>query len=187
MTRRVALLFGIGCLLLSASCAEERQVVLLETSAGSVRIELFDGKSPATVENFLGYVRSGFYDGTVFHRVIPGFVIQGGGLTAAMQPRPTGAPVRNESANGLKNLRGTLAMARTSAPDSATSQFFINLRDNEALDPRGAAAGYTVFGKVIEGMEVVDRIAAVPTGIVAGFPNAPLTPALITSVKIVRR
>ncbi|MBL7214831.1 MAG: peptidyl-prolyl cis-trans isomerase [Phycisphaerae bacterium] len=141
-------------------------VVKIVTTKGEIDIELYADKAPITVENFLGYVNSGFYNGTVFHRVIPNFMIQGGGMTPDMRPKKTKAPIKNEAANGLKNKRGTIAMARTPMPDSATSQFFINHKDNVSLDyrdssPRGI--GYAVFGKVIEGMEVVDAIAVTPT------------------------
>jgi peptidyl-prolyl cis-trans isomerase B (cyclophilin B) len=139
--------------------------VQFETSLGTLVIETFPEASPLTVENFLDYVRSGFYDGTVFHRVIPGFVVQGGGMEPGMNQKKTKAPVKNEAAGGPKNLRGSLSMARTSDPHSATSQFFINLVDNRSLDAGGpAGAGYCVFGKVVEGMEVVDAMAKVRTG-----------------------
>jgi len=141
--------------------------VSFETSLGTILIELFDEDCPITTANFLGYVRSGHYDGTIFHRVIPGFVVQGGGMLPGMVERETGESIVNEAAKAPSNARGTLAMARTSDPDSATSQFYINLADNRALDYRGggpAGAGYCAFGKVIEGMDVVDAMAARPTG-----------------------
>lgn len=159
--------------------------VVLSTTKGDITIELFAEEAPVTVENVLEYVRSGFYEGTVFHRVIPRFVIQGGGLTADMQRKPTRAPIRNEADNGLKNQRGTLSMARTSDPHSATSQFFINLVDNASLDqPPGGGWGYAVFGKVVAGMEVVDAIAQVPTGFKAGAQDVPLEPVTITKATI---
>ena len=141
--------------------------VVLETSQGDITLELDADKAPKTVENFLAYVRDGHYDGTIFHRVIPGFMIQGGGFTADYVQKPTRAPLKNEAANGLKNTRGSIAMARTNDPHSATAQFFINTVDNGFLDhqsptPRGW--GYAVFGKVVAGMEVVDRIQNQPTG-----------------------
>ena len=141
--------------------------VLLSTSLGDITLELDPVKAPVSAGNFLDYVGSGHYDGTIFHRVIPGFMVQGGGFTAEMDQKPTRAPIANEADNGLKNARGTIAMARTSEPHSASSQFFINLQDNDFLDhtaktPQGW--GYTVFGKVVAGMEVVDQIAQVPTG-----------------------
>ena len=141
--------------------------VRFETSLGKIEIELEDQKAPGSAKNFADYVRSGFYDGTIFHRIIPGFVVQGGGMLPGMDQKKGNEPVRNEATNGLKNLRGTLSMARTNDPHSATSQFFINLSDNAALDhkaPTGASWGYAVFGKVVEGMDVVDAMAAVPTG-----------------------
>ncbi len=142
--------------------------VKLETSKGTIVLELDAEAAPKTVENFLTYVRKGHYDGTIFHRVIPRFMIQGGGFTPSMEQKPTGKPIRNEAANGLKNLRGTVAMARTSKVDSATAQFFINLVDNPYLDHSDDSAsgyGYCVFGRVVEGMDVVDAIAGVPTGV----------------------
>ncbi len=142
-------------------------IVELNTGKGTIVLQLDRAKAPKTVENFLRYVKEGHYDGTIFHRVIPGFMIQGGGLTAELREKPTHAPIRNEADNGLKNLRGTIAMARTSDPHSATAQFFINLKDNAFLDhtaPTTQGWGYAVFGKVIEGMDVVDAIARVPTG-----------------------
>ncbi len=148
--------------------------VQLETSKGVIVVELEAEKAPKTVANFLSYVRSGFYAGTVFHRVIPNFMIQGGGMGADLARKTTGAPIPNEAANGLKNLRGTVAMARTAEVDSATSQFFINLRDNPHLDHRGPTPrefGYCVFGRVVQGMEVVDAIAAIPTGPRGPFPS----------------
>jgi peptidyl-prolyl cis-trans isomerase B (cyclophilin B) len=141
--------------------------VLFETTLGKILIELDDVKAPNTAKNFADYVRSGFYDGTIFHRIIPGFVVQGGGMLPGMEQKKGEAPIRNEATNGLKNLRGTLSMARTNDPHSATSQFFINLNDNAALDhkaPTGAGWGYAVFGEVVEGMDVVDAMAKVPTG-----------------------
>jgi peptidyl-prolyl cis-trans isomerase B (cyclophilin B) len=153
------------------------KTVELETSAGTLRIELDDERAPDTVRNFLEYVRKGHYDGTVFHRVIQGFMIQGGGFDAQMSQKPTAAPIRNEAANGLKNKRYTLAMARTSAPHSATAQFFINAADNGFLDftsesPQGW--GYAVFGRVVDGTEVVDAIEKVRTGNRGGHADVPL-------------
>lgn len=139
----------------------------LRTSAGTIRLELYPAKAPETVENFLQYVRDGHYNGTIFHRVIDGFMVQGGGMTASMQQKPTRKPIPIESKNGLKNEVGSIAMARTSDPNSATAQFFINVADNSFLNfghPRGDGHGYAVFGKVVSGMEVVTRIAKTPTG-----------------------
>lgn len=169
----------------SAAAAATNPVVLIATSLGDITVELDAAKAPLTVANFLAYVDDGFYDGTIFHRVIKGFMIQGGGLTADMSQKPTRAPVRNEAGNGLRNRRGTIAMARTTAVDSATAQFFINHADNDSLDhrdnsPRGF--GYAVFGRVTAGMDVVDRIAQVPTGRVGGHDDVPLTPVVIRKV-----
>ena len=144
----------------------ENPTVLLETTSGDILIELFPDKAPETVANFLQYVDDGFYNNTIFHRVIPGFMIQGGGLGARMDEKPTREPVKNEADNGLKNERGTIAMARTREPHSATAQFFINLVDNEFLDhsePTLDGWGYCVFGKVVDGMDAVDKIAKVKT------------------------
>ncbi len=163
--------------------------VALETSLGSILIELFEDKTPITTENFLAYVRSGFYDGTIFHRVIPGFVVQGGGLLPGLKDKEkTRAPIVNEAAKGPANTRGTLSMARTSAPDSATSQFFINLVDNRSLDYRGggaSGAGYCVFGKVIEGMDVVDAMAKVATGSRFPHQDVPKTDIVLLKASVV--
>src|SRR5262245_31760798 len=156
-------------------------VVVLDTSAGRIRIGLYEDKAPISVENFLRYVRKGHYDGTVFHRVIPGFMIQGGGMTPDLKEKATDKPIRNEARNGLRNNRGTLAMARTNDPDSATAQFFINVKDNASLDFGIRGAGYAVFGEVLEGMEVVDKIVAVPTTTRGPYADTPVTPVLINS------
>ena len=151
--------------------------VEFRTNVGSFVVELYADKAPATVDNFLRYVNDGFYKGTIFHRVIPGFVVQGGGFTKDFQQKPTREPVKNEAANGLRNETATLAMARTSDPHSATAQFFINLKDNNSLDHRAPTPrdyGYTVFGRVVKGMDVVQKIAAIPTG--AGGPLAAEVP-----------
>ena len=161
--------------------------VVIETSRGAITLELFPSQAPRTVENFLGYVRSGFYDGLVFHRVIPGFMIQGGGMTADMAEKPHGGAIENEADNGLRNLRGTLAMARTGDPHSASTQFFINLADNAFLDHRGQSVegwGYAVFGQVVEGMDVVDAIAAVPRGNRGPHADVPVEPVLIQRAAI---
>jgi cyclophilin family peptidyl-prolyl cis-trans isomerase len=179
-----------GTLLIVATmaCSEapqetEAPVVVMETSKGTIRIELYPEESPISVENFLAYVDSGFYDGLSFHRVIPGFVIQGGGFEGDMVKRePTRAAIQNESDNGLKNLRGTLSMARLPSAHSATSQFFVNLVDNPALDQGGQPGqtwGYAVFGRVVDGMGVVDEIAQVRTGQKAGMGDVPVEPVLI--------
>ncbi len=159
-------------------------VVVLETSLGRIRIGLYDDKSPVSTENFLKYVRKGHYNGTIFHRVMPNFMIQGGGMTSDMNEKPTDAPIRNEARNGVRNSRGTVAMARTNDPNSATSQFFINLKDNAFLDFGIRGAGYAVFGEVLEGMDVVDKIAALPTTRRSQQDDVPVTPVLITSAKV---
>jgi peptidyl-prolyl cis-trans isomerase B (cyclophilin B) len=166
----------------------EKTVVVLETSLGTIKLELDPEKAPLTVQNFLGYVDEGFYDGTVFHRVIPTFMVQGGGMEPGMKQKRTKAPLKNESANGLRNQRGTVAMARTQVADSATSQFFINVTDNGFLDKAqaGDGVGYCVFGKVIEGMDVVDKIKAVPTTTKAGHENVPVTDVILQSARSIR-
>jgi peptidyl-prolyl cis-trans isomerase A (cyclophilin A)/peptidyl-prolyl cis-trans isomerase B (cyclophilin B) len=183
---RIAFL-AIAMLVSSQVLAADPQVEL-KTSAGTIVVELFQEKAPRTVENFLQYARDGVYDGTIFHRVIPGFMIQGGGFTADFKQKPTRAPIRNEAENGLKNTTGTLAMARTSDPHSATAQFFINVADNGMLDfrfPTTEGYGYTVFGKVVKGMDVVSRIVKVPTG--SGPPphrDVPQKPIIIETARV---
>ena len=157
-------------------------VVVLDTTMGAIKVELFPSKAPITAKNFLDYVSLGFYNGTIVHRI--DFVIGMGGYTENLQGRPTLPAIKNESKNGLKNLRGTLAMARHDNPDSATSQFFINLKNNAHLDPEGAEYGYAVFGKVIEGMDVVDKIAGAKTGTKGQFSNIPLQTILVKSASI---
>ena len=158
--------------------------VRLETSAGDIILELNAQAAPATCENFLHYVNDGFYDGTIFHRVIKDFMIQGGGLTCDMQPKPTRDPIVNEAHNGLSNRRGTVAMARTSDPNSATSQFFINQRDNTFLDAAGKDnPGYTVFGKTVEGLDVVDAITSRTTTSKGPYDDVPIEPVVIHRVK----
>ena len=158
-------------------------MIRFETTLGNVDIKLLPEEAPLTVENFLSYVRSGFFEDTVFHRIIPGFVVQGGGLTAEMDRKETHAPIRNEADNGLKNRRGTLSMARTQDPHSATSQFFINLSDNAALDYGGGNPGYAVFAEVVAGMEVVDAMARVETGRRGFHDDVPIEPILVTAVR----
>ena len=158
-------------------------MVVFSTNRGDITIELYSDEAPITVENFLAYVDSGFYEGTVFHRVIPGFVIQGGGLTESMEEKATRPPITNESDNGIKNARGTLSMARTSDVNSATSQFFINLADNAFLDHGTRDFGYAVFARVVEGMDVVDEIAGVSTGSRDVHDAVPVQPVVITSVR----
>jgi len=162
--------------------------VSIETSKGVITAELDGDKAPETVRNFLSYVNEKYYDGTVFHRVIDGFMIQGGGFTPEMEMKESRPPISNEAGNGLTNLRGTLAMARTSVVDSATSQFFINLVDNGFLDHRDKSAGgfgYAVFGRVVDGMDVVDAIGGVETGNVKGFGDVPIEPVVIERVTVV--
>lgn len=158
-------------------------MIVLSTTHGEITIELDPDHAPATVENFLAYVDSGFYEGTVFHRVVPGFVIQGGGLTADLAAKPTRPSIKNEADNGLKNVRGTLSMARTSDINSATSQFFINLSDNGFLDHGARDFGYAVFAKVAAGMDVVDEIAAVSTGRRGAHEGVPVEPVVIQSAR----
>jgi peptidyl-prolyl cis-trans isomerase A (cyclophilin A) len=162
------------------------QKVLLATSAGDIEVELDAAKAPKTVDNFLAYVKAGHYDGTIFHRVIDGFMIQGGGFDPKMQERPTRAPIPLEARNGLRNERGTIAMARTAVPDSATSQFFINVKDNAFLDADHArdGRGYAVFGRVTKGMDVVDKIRTVPTGSQGPFQNVPVEPVMIRKATV---
>jgi cyclophilin family peptidyl-prolyl cis-trans isomerase len=169
---------------------EEKKVnpsVIIETSLGSITIELSQDKAPKTVANFLEYVKAGYFNGTIFHRVIKGFMIQGGGLSADMKNKPTQPPIQNEAANGLKNTRGTIAMARTAEIHSATSQFFINTVDNAFLDHRSTSPdkfGYCVFGKVTSGMDVVDKIEAAQTETKGMYQNVPTKPVLITDARL---
>ena len=164
----------------------ETKTVKLETSMGNIIIELNEQAAPVTVKNFLGYVEEGFYDGTIFHRVIPDFMIQGGGLTTEMEEKQTREAIINEAKNGLKNERGTIAMARKPHPDSATVQFFINHRDNAPLNyVENGNPGYAVFGKVIEGMDVVDAIASVNTTTRMGYNDVPVEPVVIKSATVV--
>jgi peptidyl-prolyl cis-trans isomerase A (cyclophilin A) len=161
-------------------------MIRFETTHGGFTVELFDSDAPLTVANFRQYVDDGFFDGTIFHRIVPGFVIQGGGLTADFSQKTTRPPVRNEAGNGLLNERGTLSMARTDSPHSATSQFFVNLKDNDFLDHRPGHHGYAVFGRVVEGLEIVDKIATVPTGRRKGYTDAPMEDVVITTARRVK-
>lgn len=175
-----------------SSASAANPVVEVDTSLGKFKIELFADKAPITVKNFLGYVEDKFYDGTIFHRVIGkenadnDFMIQGGGFEKGMKQKKTKDPIKNESSNGLSNLRGTIAMARTNDPDSATAQFFVNVGDNKFLDARGNGAGYAVFGRVTDGIEVVDKIKAVETGNSGPFQNVPKTDVVINSIRLVK-
>ena len=161
--------------------------VVMETTKGTIELELDAAKAPQTVENFVSYAKAGFYNGTIFHRVIPGFMAQGGGFSPAMEQRPTREPIQNEASNGLKNARGTIAMARTGDPHSATAQFFINVVDNQMLDftaPEGPGWGYAVFGKVTKGMDVVDTIVGVPTTTMGPFGDVPQDTIEIKKVEV---
>jgi cyclophilin family peptidyl-prolyl cis-trans isomerase len=185
-----ALLLSCG-VSLGADTAKKggKPVVLLETSMGDIKVELYPDKAPITVKNFLAYVNEGHYDGLVFHRVIRGFMIQGGGFTPDMkEKRPAHPPIRNEAGNGLRNERGTIAMARTSVVDSASAQFFINVVNNDFLNHKNETPqgfGYAVFGKVMEGMDVVDKIRNVPTGSVKMFQDVPREPVTIRKASVV--
>ena len=158
-------------------------MIRFETTLGNFTIELFEKDAPLSVANFLRYIDDGFLDGTIFHRVVPGFVIQGGGFTEDMTQKKTHPPVKNEADNGRKNLRGTLSMARTNDINSATSQFFVNLKDNDFLDHKGGNFGYAVFARVTQGMEVIDKIAAVETSRRRGFDDVPVEPVIMKSVR----
>jgi cyclophilin family peptidyl-prolyl cis-trans isomerase len=158
-------------------------MIRFETSHGDFTVELYEEDAPQTVANFLRYVDEGFFDGTIFHRIVPGFVIQGGGLTSDLSQKKTHPPVRNEAGNGVRNQRGTLSMARTDEIHSATSQFFVNLADNDFLDQRPGQYGYAVFGHVTEGMEVIDKIAKVSTGKRKGHSDVPTQDVLIKSAR----
>ena len=165
--------------------AKETDMVIIKTTLGDIKVKLAADKAPLTVANFLAYADAGHYNGTIFHRVIDGFMIQGGGFDAKMNQKPTRAPIKNEAANGLQNKRGTIAMARTAVVDSATSQFFINVKDNGFLDfraPNPQGFGYCVFGEVVEGMDVVDKIKGVRTGVQAGMSDVPVETIEIVSV-----
>jgi peptidyl-prolyl cis-trans isomerase B (cyclophilin B) len=173
----------------SARAERSHPLVKLETSMGDITLELYPDKAPATVANFLEYVKAGFYNGTIFHRVIDGFMIQGGGMNAQMQEKPTRAPIKNEADNGLKNEPYTIAMARTNNPDSATAQFFINVANNTFLNhtaktPRGW--GYAVFGKVVKGQDVVDKIKALPTTTSGPYQNVPQEPVTIIKATVIK-
>ncbi|MCB1956084.1 MAG: peptidyl-prolyl cis-trans isomerase [Rhodocyclaceae bacterium] len=180
------LLAAIAAACVAASAWAANPVVELKTSAGPIRLELFADKAPESVDNFLAYVRDGHYNGTIFHRVISGFMIQGGGFDGDMKQRDTKAPIRNEAKNGLKNKTGTIAMARTSNPHSATAQFFINLVDNSSLDyPSPDGWGYAVFGEVTEGLDVVKKIGAVRTTTVGYYRDVPAEPIVIESASVI--
>jgi peptidyl-prolyl cis-trans isomerase B (cyclophilin B) len=184
---KIALISALSALIAAIPAAGAASPkVVLDTTKGEITIELYPEKAPATVENFLAYVDAGFYNGTIFHRVIPGFMIQGGGFTPDMQQKPTRPAIKIESDNGLKNLRGTVAMARTQDPNSATAQFFINSVDNAFLNFTAKTTkgwGYAVFGKVVKGMEVVDEISKVKTGAKGMHSDVPVDPIMINTAK----
>ena len=167
------LLLAAGLFAIAPAAEQQKSKVTFVTNLGGFTIELYPDKAPITVKNFLAYVEAGFFNNTIFHRVMPGFVIQGGGFGTNMDRKETRPPIKNEAENGLKNKRGTLSMARTRDINSATSQFFVNLKDNPSLDNGSQGFGYAVFAKVIEGMEVIDKIAAVPTGNHGRYGNVP--------------
>jgi len=194
--RRLRLALAMGLMLalilgtLSAQAERSKPLVKLETSMGDITVELYPDKAPATVANFLQYVKDGFYNGTIFHRVMNGFMIQGGGFDANMGQKPTKAPIKNEADNGLKNDTYTIAMARTMDPDSATAQFFINVANNVPLNHTGKNPqgwGYAVFGKVVKGTEVVDKIKAVATGNKGMHQNVPVSPVTIVKATVVEK
>jgi peptidyl-prolyl cis-trans isomerase A (cyclophilin A) len=181
------LLWAGGMVAMPAAQAESAPRVKVETSQGDFVLELQPEKAPKTVDNFLRYVADKHYEGTVFHRVIDGFMVQGGGFTANMTQKPTRSPIALEASNGLKNDRGTIAMARTGNPNSATSQFFINVANNDGLNaPQPDGYGYAVFGKVVSGMETIDKIRTVAVGNQGGFQNVPLTPITINAINLVK-
>ncbi|MDD8025287.1 MAG: peptidylprolyl isomerase [Acidobacteriota bacterium] len=190
MSKRILFLFAAAGIILGAASSLAAQTanpaVIIKTTKGDITLELFADKAPLTVKNFLAYVDAKFYDNTIFHRVIKGFMIQGGGLTADMAEKPTRAAIRNEATNKVKNLRGTIAMARFSAPHTATAQFFINHANNAMLDNKNTSEegfGYCVFGKVTSGLDIVDAIAGVATGTIKGYEDAPRQAVTILSIR----
>jgi peptidyl-prolyl cis-trans isomerase A (cyclophilin A) len=184
-TLRASMLLAALCAPWLGHAQESAPKVLFQTTAGSFTVEVYPDKAPKTVENFLQYVKDKHYNGTIFHRVIPNFMVQGGGFTSNMQQKPTRAPVPLEANNKLKNDRGTIAMARTSDPNSATAQFFINVVDNQNLNaPRPDGYGYTVFGKVLQGMDTIDKIRSMPTTSAGMYQDVPQTPIVINSATL---
>ena len=183
--KMMAVAFAVLGVVAAGTARAAHPVVAIETNLGTIKVELYEDKAPITVKNFLSYVDDKHYDGTIFHRVIEGFMIQGGGMEPGGKEKKTKAPIKNEAANGLSNERGTIAMARTSVPDSATSQFYINTVNNTFLDKKNdrAGVGYCVFGKVIEGMDVVDKIAKVEKKPAQGTPSEPKQDVVIKSVR----
>jgi cyclophilin family peptidyl-prolyl cis-trans isomerase len=188
MSVKVIVLCFVVLGVVAGSARAANPVVVVETSMGSFKVELFEDKAPVTVKNFLQYVEDKHYDGTIFHRVISDFMIQGGGFEPGMKEKKTRDPIKNESNNGLSNLKGTLAMARTNEPNSATAQWYVNVKDNTFLDKAKArdGVGYCVFGRVIEGLDVVEKIKAVDTDTVKGHENVPVKDVTIKSVKVVK-
>ncbi|PHM30663.1 peptidylprolyl isomerase A [Xenorhabdus innexi] len=181
----VSLMTACAISVMAAPALAAETYVKLVTSAGEIELELNGDKAPITTKNFIEYANEGFYNNTIFHRVIPGFMVQGGGFTKDMQQKSTKAPIKNEADNGLRNQRGTIAMARTADKDSATSQFFINVTDNAFLDHGQRDFGYAVFGKVVKGMDVVDKISQVKTENVGPYQNVPVKPVMILSAKVI--
>jgi len=187
LRRRAVLALGAGLLAITGANAQNAPQIKFQTSLGAFVVELYPDKAPKTVENFLQYVNDKQYDGTVFHRVMDNFMVQGGGMTADMKEKPTRAPIPLEARNGLRNDRGSIAMARTSNPNSATAQFFINVVDNQGLNaPQPDGHGYAVFGKVVSGMDVIDKIRLTPTGNKGMHQNVPLTPITINSATLAK-
>lgn len=182
----VGLCFVVLGVLSTAGARAANPIIVMETNMGTIKLELFEDKAPTTVKNFLSYADDKYYDGLIFHRVIKDFMIQGGGMEPGLKQKKTKAPIKNESDNNLSNTRGTIAMARTGDPNSATSQFYINVKDNAMLDRANAQdrVGYCVFGRVIDGMDVVDKIRAVPTGRTSGFSDVPVSDVVIKSVRV---
>ena len=184
--RLLSLLALVTLTAVTSAIGAEPAQVKVETSAGEFVMQMDAERAPLSVANFLQYVRDGFYDGTIFHRVVGGFVIQGGGYTANMEPKPPRPPIANESGNGLTNRRGSVAMARTGDPHSADAQFYINLADNLALDPKPTRWGYAVFGEVIQGLDVVDNIGHQATGMKGGMQDVPIEPVVIRKVTVLK-
>jgi len=189
LARLAGLIFATCIFFSQGVAAQGNPQAIIHTSMGDIQIELFPKQSPITVENFINYAKNGFYDGTIFHRVIGNFMIQGGGFTPDMQKKATGEPIQNEANNGLSNTRGTISMARTNDPHSATAQFFINVGDNTNLDftsdDNSRGWGYAVFGQVVSGMEVVDKIRYVATETTAGYADVPVEPVTIGHIEII--
>ena len=188
MSVKVLILCFVVFSVVAGTARAANPVVAVETNHGTFKIELFEDKAPGTVKNFLKYAEDKHYDGTVFHRVISDFMIQGGGFEPGMKEKKSREAIKNESSNGLSNLKGTIAMARTGEPDSATAQWYVNVKDNTFLDKAKArdGVGYCVFGRIIEGLDVVDKIKGVDTGTAKGFENVPTTDVVIKSVKVVK-